>query len=50
MFTGRQLKIIELIFNNTQGIHGSKIAELLSVSSRTIRHEIGEINDRWQNE
>lgn len=47
MFTGRQLNIIELIFNNSQGIHGSRIAELLSVSSRTIRHDIGEINDIW---
>lgn len=43
MFSGRQITIIQIILNNT-GIHGSAIADNLSVSSRTIRNEINVIN------
>lgn len=48
MFTGRQMKIIELIVGNVQGIFGSKIADSLQVSSRTVRGEIQAINALWK--
>lgn len=44
MFSGRQVSIIKIILNNNLGVHGSVIADTLSVSSRTIRNEINEIN------
>ncbi len=44
MFSGRQVSIIKIILDNNLGVHGSVIADALSVSSRTIRNEINEIN------
>ncbi|MEG1461468.1 BglG family transcription antiterminator [Anaerorhabdus sp.] len=44
MFSGRQVSIIKIILDNNLGVHGSVIADTLSVSSRTIRNEINEIN------
>ena len=44
MFTKRQLRILELIIRNSYGITGSRMAEVLSVSSRTIRSDIVVIN------
>lgn len=34
--------------NNVQGVSGAKLAEYLNVSSRTIRNDIGEINNAWK--
>ena len=48
MFTRRQSKLLEILLNNVQGITGTKLAEYLEVSSRTIRSEIGEINRAWK--
>ena len=48
MLTGRQSKILEILLNNVQGVTGTKLAEYLEVSSRTIRNEIGEINRIWK--
>ncbi|MDO4473198.1 MAG: PTS sugar transporter subunit IIA [Eubacteriales bacterium] len=50
MFTGRQSKILEILLNNVQGVTGAKLAEYMGVSSRTIRNEIGEINQSWGND
>ncbi len=47
MFTRRQSKLLEILLNNVQGVTGTKLAEYLEVSSRTIRSEIGEINRAW---
>lgn len=44
MFTKRQTNILEIILKNTSGITGSRIGEKLSVSSRTIRNDISQIN------
>lgn len=49
MFTRRQSKILELLLNNVQGLTGTKLAEYLEVSSRTVRNEISEINRIWEN-
>lgn len=49
MFTRRQSKLLEILLNNVQGVTGTKLAEYLEVSSRTIRNEIGEINRAWKN-
>lgn len=48
MFTRRQSKILELLLNNVQGLTGTKLAEYLEVSSRTVRNEISEINRIWE--
>ena len=48
MFTRRQSKLLEILLNSVQGITGTKLAEYLEVSSRTIRSEIGEINRAWK--
>lgn len=48
MFTGRQAKILEILLNNVQGVTGTKLAEYLEVSSRTVRNEVGEINRVWE--
>lgn len=45
MYTKRQMKILQLIINNRLGITGTKIAESLDVSVRTIRNDIAAIND-----
>ena len=50
MFTGRQLKILEILINNVQGMTGNQLSERLDVSSRTIRNEIGKINSIWNEE
>ncbi len=49
MFTRRQSKLLEILLNNVQGVTGTKLAEYLEVSSRTIRSEIGEVNRAWKN-
>lgn len=46
MFSKRQTELIKFIMNNPQGVFGSRIAETFYLSSRTIRSEIKEINDR----
>lgn len=48
MFTRRQSKLLEILLNNVQGVTGAKLAEYLEVSSRTIRSEIGQINQAWK--
>lgn len=50
MYTKRQMKILQLILKNTQGITGTKIAEDLQVSVRTIRNDIVAINDSLKKE
>lgn len=50
MYTKRQIKILQLILKNTQGITGTKIAEVLDVSVRTIRNDIVSINDSLKRE
>lgn len=50
MYTKRQMKILQLILKNTQGITGTKIAEDLEVSVRTIRNDIVAINDSLKKE
>ncbi len=49
MLTRRQSKLLEMLLNNVQGVTGTKLAEYLEVSSRTIRSEISEINRIWKN-
>lgn len=44
MITRRQEQVIKLILEHEQGIRGEDLAATLSVSSRTIRTEIREIN------
>ncbi|MDE6889792.1 MAG: PTS sugar transporter subunit IIA [Eubacterium sp.] len=41
--------MLEILLNNVQGVTGTKLAEYLEVSSRTIRNEITEINRAWKN-
>ncbi|MDE7310022.1 MAG: PTS sugar transporter subunit IIA [Eubacterium sp.] len=48
MFTRRQSKLLEILLNHVQGVTGTKLAEYLEVSSRTVRSEIGEINRAWK--
>lgn len=48
MFTRRQTKLLEILLNHVQGLTGTKLAEYLEVSSRTVRSEIGEINRAWK--
>ena len=50
MFTKRQTNILEIILKNTSGITGSNIGEKLSVSSRTIRNDISQINSLLSND
>ena len=49
MFTKRQLKILDLIVKNSNGITGAMIADSLNVSSRTIRNDISAINQILKN-
>lgn len=49
MFTKRQLKILDLIVKNSNGITGTMIADSLNVSSRTIRNDISAINKILKN-
>lgn len=49
MLTRRQSKLLEMLLNNVQGVTGTKLAEYLEVSSRTVRSEISEINRFWKN-
>lgn len=49
MFTKRQTNILEILLKNTSGITGSMIGEKLSVSSRTIRNDISQINSLLSN-
>lgn len=49
MFTKRQLKILDLIVKNSNGITGAMIADSLNVSSRTIRNDISAINEILKN-
>lgn len=44
MLSRRQKKIIECILKQPEGINGSKISEIVKVSSRTIRNDIVNIN------
>ena len=48
MLTRRQSKLLEMLLNNVQGVTGTKLAEYLEVSSRTVRNEISEINRIWE--
>lgn len=48
MLTRRQTKLLEMLLNNVQGVTGTKLAEHLEVSSRTVRNEISEINRIWK--
>lgn len=48
MLTRRQAKLLEMLLNNVQGVTGTKLAEYLEVSSRTVRNEISEINRIWK--
>lgn len=48
MLTRRQTKLLEMLLNNVQGVTGTKLAEHLEVSSRTVRNEISEINRIWE--
>ncbi len=48
MLTRRQSKLLEKLLNNVQGVTGTKLAEYLEVSSRTVRNEISEINRIWE--
>lgn len=48
MFSGRQVSILKIILDYNKGVHGSVIADALSVSSRTIRNEITEINNIYK--
>lgn len=50
MLTRRQSKLLEMLLNNVQGVTGTKLAEYLEVSSRTVRNEISEINRIWESE
>lgn len=45
MFTKRQIKILELILKNTNGIKGTEISEKVNVTTRTIRNDIVSINN-----
>lgn len=49
VFTKRQIAIIEHIMNNVSGITGDKLARSISVSSRTVRNDILEINSALHN-
>lgn len=48
MLTRRQSKLLEILLNNVQGVTGTKLAEQLEVSSRTVRNEVSEINRNWE--
>lgn len=48
MITKRQVKILELIIKNYTGITGSNIADILNVSTRTIRNDISAINNEFK--
>lgn len=44
MFTKRQIKILEIITKNFNGIKSCKISENLNVTTRTVRNDIASIN------
>lgn len=48
MFTKRQVRILELMVKNSSGIVGSDIADILNVSSRTVRNDISAINNLFR--
>lgn len=45
MWTHRQARILELICKNPNGIKGTEIAGILNVSARTVRNDIGQLNE-----
>ena len=48
MFTKRQLKILDLVVKNSNGVTGTAIADILNVSSRTVRNDISSINSMFK--
>lgn len=50
MITRRQEQVIKLILEHEHGVRGEQLASILSVSSRTIRTEIREINCMFNDE
>ena len=48
MLSERQTKIVEFILNSISGAYANEIAEIASITTRTLRNEIREINNAFQ--